>query len=505
MNTKANKEIPTELLKDFSAYLDKYLGLYYPNHAWEGIRKKIPEIASSFGYRDPISWLRVVLTEPVNDERINGIAHHLTIGETYFFRDPDSLGYMRHEILEPLIRERHHTTKHLKIWSSACCTGEEPYSLAMIINESILNRAEWDISILGTDINTKFLADANRGIYRDWALRSIDPNTKERYFTYHDRLYLLSPEIQNLVKFNYLNLVEDKYPSLMNGTAGNDLILCNNVLIYFSEEQIKNVIDHLSNCLVEGGHLCVSAVEAALVNHPRLKVVSRGRSNIFRKETMVRLNLPLNLTPSKKTPVNITPTNYVHKKAEPTVLKAVPVQKAYSSFVITPSELEKGVKDYAEGGYDAIIGTFEPLIAHIKTEKGFPGCNLEALKLLIRASANLGHLDKSLEWCALGLSYEQVDPILHYLHAAILQELSRPEEAVQALKKALFLNSEFTIAYFTLGNILIALNNIAQAKKNFENALTTIRNANPQDIVPEGEGLTVDRLRQIIRHMMERL
>lgn len=502
MRAEKSEEIPAALIEQFSAYLDRNLGLYYPKKAWWQVEKKIPEIARSFGFRDPSGWVKWLLDQPVSSERIANIAQHLTIGETYFFRDPASLDYLKTNVLAPLIEERQKTTRYLKVWSSACCTGEEPYSLAIIIDELLPAAYGWDLSIIGTDINPEFLRRAKAGNYRDWSFRSSCDELKRRYFTVHNGLYQIASKIQQNVNFGYLNLVEDKYPSLMNGTAGNDLILCNNVLIYFSEGQIKHVINQLTQCLADGGYLCVSPVEAPLVSNPLLKPVSSKRANIFQKCSQSSYTV-------KKTEVS---GPAFRKRAEVHLPKGTAVKKEEASedtgaLKVSNDQklLSSGLQAYESGDYRASLEILSPILLAIKPKQILTEQTLKAIKIAIRASANLGELETSLSWCLTSLSLEKTDPILHYLHAALLQELGRPYEAAYALRSAIFLDSEFTIAYFTLGNILLKLDDVMQAKKQLNNALATMKKYGSDELLHEGEGLTVERMRMIIQNMLERL
>src|SRR5205085_1716639 len=125
--------------------------------------------------------------------------------------------------------------QRLRVWSAGCATGEEAYSLAILLEELLPDLAFWDVQILATDINRRSLARAQVGVYSPWSFREVPEGIQARYFTVQGRNFEVLPRIRERVSFAYLNLVEDNYPSLLNHTHDLDLILFRNVLIYFGE------------------------------------------------------------------------------------------------------------------------------------------------------------------------------------------------------------------------------------------------------------------------------
>ena len=178
----------------------------------------------------------------------------LTIGETYFFRHRAQFDALERTILPDLIARRAQE-RRLRIWSAGCATGEEPYSLAIMLDRLLPDRASWSVMILGTDINRTSLEQAQRGTYRSWSFRGVDTATQSRYFTRSGDEHRISPEIAGMVTFSYLNLVGDAYPSLASNTTSMDLVLCRNVLIYFGAETINGVLGRIHDSMCEGGWL----------------------------------------------------------------------------------------------------------------------------------------------------------------------------------------------------------------------------------------------------------
>ncbi|MEC7838490.1 MAG: CheR family methyltransferase [Chlamydiota bacterium] len=485
MNQREKIKLTMTQRSKLSEFLDKHMGLYYSESTWKDFESKIPLIAKSLGYEDISTCIDSLLQTKVSNELITTLAHHLTIGETYFFREDGTLELIKNNILSPLIQERAKTSKSLRIWSAACCTGEEPYSIAMMLQNMIPNIQEWSIYILATDINLQFLQRAKEGIYRDWSFRKTSGETKHRYFKQVEDTYHIIKEIKDMVHFRYLNLVENNYPSIVNGTNNLDLILCNNVLIYFSENQVNKVITQLGCSLVEGGHLCVTNVEAPFVEVFNLSPAKNLAGNIFKKSPL----------PSPKPIEKKKLNNFLEQFLKSDIKKHTEKLTQKSDHVLQKNDLRKTTQMYFNSG------DFHSLIEHL--EKFFSknisiAEHIHEAILLVRAYANLGELEKAQYWCERSIEEEKTNSVLYYLHAIILQEFSDLDRAIQELNKAIFLDCNFAIAYFTLGNIYLMKDKYVESKKNFRNVLLILEKYPQDGSIPEAEGLTAGRLREIV-------
>ncbi|MEO0768164.1 MAG: CheR family methyltransferase [Cyanobacteria bacterium J06649_4] len=181
----------------------------------------------------------------------------LTNSESYFFRDRGQISVLKHHILPELIM-RKFAEKKLVICSAGCSRGEEPYSLAILLSELIPNIEEWEITVLGLDINAESIAYAEAGRYRQWSLRGVSPQQRSLYFRQQKQHYCIAPKFHSMVTFHPLNLVSDPFPNDMNGV---DLILCRNVFIYFDAAAIATVINKFYQALQPQGYLLTGHAE----------------------------------------------------------------------------------------------------------------------------------------------------------------------------------------------------------------------------------------------------
>ena len=154
----------------------------------------------------------------------------MNLSETHFFRGASQIQALEQRILPEVIARRS-SERRLRIWSAGCSTGEEAYTLAILVNRLLPDVASWDVLILATDINSRSLQQGRRGIYGKWSLRGTSELAAASYLTRLGDRFEVVPRIRAMVTFYRLNLVENLYPSPSTNTHAMDLILCRNVLL----------------------------------------------------------------------------------------------------------------------------------------------------------------------------------------------------------------------------------------------------------------------------------
>ena len=203
----------------------------------------------------------------LDDEEYEKLFEALTINLSYFFRDSTTFEALREKALKPLIQEKAKLGSRLiHIWSAGCAGGEEPYSVAILLDELLgADLGDWRVNIRATDLDAGALEKARRGIYGEFSFRGADPDYIRRYFIpLSDREYALKPEIKTMVRFKRHDLIAD--PPLRH----LDLILCRNVLIYFSREQQETLLSDFHRALNDGGYLVIGKTEVLMRATARL-------------------------------------------------------------------------------------------------------------------------------------------------------------------------------------------------------------------------------------------
>lgn len=207
------------------------------------------------------------------------VAQAMTVNETYFFRDKTPFDQLRDIVLPKLIDARS-ATKTLRIWSAACSTGQEPYSIAMLLEDFANRLSGWRIEIVGTDLSDAILAKARNGAYSQFEIqRGLSTSQLLRHFNQLGDVWQISEKLRSRVSFRALNLL-DSYISL----GVFDIILCRNVLIYFDVPRKADVLNRLSRALAPDGFMLLGASESVLGITDGLSAHSESRSLYVRRD-----------------------------------------------------------------------------------------------------------------------------------------------------------------------------------------------------------------------------
>jgi len=451
--------MPELLLSRLSDFLESQVGLHFPRERWRDLERGIAAASRESGYAEAEAYIHWLLSAPLTRFQIEGLASHLTVGETYFFREKRSLDILEQQILPELLRARAQTEKYLRIWSAGCCTGEEPYSIAMLLDRLIPDFEQWNLTILATDINPRFLRKAARGIYGAWSFRDTPGWFRERHFTRRqDGRFEIQPRIRRMVSFSYLNLAEDAYPSLVNSTNAMDVIFCRNVLMYFAAERAKKVVDKLHRSLVDGGWLITSPTETSNVQFSAFTAVEFPGAFLYRKMAATG---PRAVAVRYQAPLYRDEAAAAHA---PKVLREAGGEQAAE------------VEDAASREHD-------------ESEMAWRNA---------RACADEGRLAEASAWCEKAIATDKLNPAHYYLLATIEQERGQSEAAERSLGRALYLEPDFALAHFALGNLCLSGGRQREARRHFGNALTLLRACPADALLPESDGLSAGRLVEII-------
>jgi len=475
--------LPDMLLSQLSDFVAERMGFHFPRERWPDLERGIRAAVPEFDFDDTESCVRWLVSSPVTRSQIEVLASHLTVGETYFFRERQSFQILEERVLPELIRKRRGTDKRLRIWSAGCCTGEEPYSIAILLRQSLPDLKDWQITILATDINPHFLKKAAEGIYGEWSFRGVPTGTQDRHFTKkRNGRFGILPEIRRMVTFSYLNLAEDAYPSLLNNTNAMDVIFCRNVLMYFAPERAKQVVRKFHHALLDVGWLVVSPSETSQILYSQFATVNFPGVILYKKDGHKR-STDVSYELEEKTKPFLQPPqekSIITGAPEPEVTEPEPVPYTQALYY------------YEQGLYEEAVQMLSVLLA------GEPG-NSKAMALLARVHANQGNLMEATRWCEKALAADKLSTTYHVLHATILQEQGAMQEAVRALKRALYLDQNLVLAHFALANIARQQGKSQEASKHFENTRILLNAYAQEEILPESEGMTAGRLMEILR------
>jgi chemotaxis protein methyltransferase CheR len=244
------------LIRDF---VRDYCGIYFDDDSRYLLEKRLSRRVRTLHFSNFREYYRYLLYHKNREEELTSIIDIITVNETYFFREQNQLKTFSEEIL-PELKDINKDKKRLRVWSAGCSTGEEPYTIAILVLEKGFFH-NWNIEIFGSDINQRVLQTARSGIYRKNSFRATEPYFLRKYFREEDNISRISDNVKQYVNFSHLNLL-DPFKVKLVGTV--DVIFCRNVLIYFDYPSRKKVIDMFYERLADGGYLLLGHAESLI-------------------------------------------------------------------------------------------------------------------------------------------------------------------------------------------------------------------------------------------------
>jgi chemotaxis protein methyltransferase CheR len=487
-------------------------GLHFPAERRTDLERALESAAQELGHASGADIARRLMSAPVSADELRTLVSHLTIGETYFFRERPSFDALATQVLPVLIHRKRAGDRRLRLWSAACSTGEEAYSLAILLQRLLPDWRDWTLSILGTDINPRFLRKAEEGVYGEWSFREAPAEFRALHFLPAGKgRHRIRPEVREIVKFAELNLAADHFPSVATDTNAMDLILCRNLLIYFTPAHARRLIASLRHALVDDGWLMVSPSECSQALFTGFSAVNFPGTVLYRKRnehecaearlsesgSFVRPAPPVARhalaaqRPSEPSPPQAFPSApLLPEKGVARMLDATAAAPEDGGSPAQTLRVARGL--YAQGRYADATTVLRAALA--ASRLGDP----RLLALLAHALANHGDLDKARVASERWIAADKLDPAAHYLNAMVLQELGQRAAARAALLRAIYLRPEFTLAHFALGNCARAEARHDEARRHFANAAHLLRGRPDEEEVAESEGLSAGRLREII-------
>ncbi|MGH1455755.1 MAG: CheR family methyltransferase [Alphaproteobacteria bacterium] len=248
-------------ITDFDIYknlLKEKSGLVLSQDKSYLIESRLNPVAKKWGYEDLAAMTTILRGMPPKD-LINDIVEAMTTNETSFYRDNTPFDNFKNFVL-PYFKAKNTPVKRLRIWCAAASSGQEPYSLAMMLKEEAANMPGWNFEIIGTDISTEILDKAKEGLYTQFEVQRGLPITHLiKYFTQEGDKWQINKEIRDMVQYKYFNLLEP-----MTALGQFDVIFCRNVLIYFDQPAKKDIMERAEKQLAADGYFFLGGAETVL-------------------------------------------------------------------------------------------------------------------------------------------------------------------------------------------------------------------------------------------------
>ncbi len=527
-----------EMYVRFRELLQSRAGLFYSEHRRDDLAHGLGQVLAGSAY----PTLDALYAEALKGGAAwEAMLAKLTVGETRFFRNHAHFDALRQHIISDILNRRA-SLRGLRLWSAGCASGEEPYSLAMLITDLLPDWTGWSISILGTDINQQFLQKAREGLYSAWSFRETSEEMRQRFFTEEDGRWRLIPSIRRAVTFAWLNLAESSYPSIANGTSALDMIICRNVSIYFDRETTRKMAARFYSALTPGGWLLVGHSEPQAEIYEQFETHNFPNAIVYRKSLDAPLFLVEGsaisskphsaaasarvtvkdgrfrqgaklLSPQKHEP----PTNDTGCGNAAAARRHIttPLERKRSSSterrVTTPLER---MRQEAEWSAEAAWKVIQAYLAQgektqaeeaLRTFLQHEPRDTAAMVALGRLCADRADWACAQEWCERALALNTLSVDAAYLLGQVYEHKGRLDDALAAYRRTIYANHSFVPGLLGMANVWRQMGLREEARRSYRNLLRLLELQTATEEVAGMDGVTVCELVQFVRQQLERL
>jgi chemotaxis protein methyltransferase CheR len=470
----------------FSQLVQERFGLHFPEKRRADLERGVQQAFAASTCTDLNEFYRLLQNPGGGGVETDRLINALTISESHFSRDAGQFDALYNHVLPDIIARRR-SVRTLRIWSAGCASGQEPYSIAILLREILPDVDQWSITILGSDINVEALDRARKAVYGHWSFREERAKQwRERYFKHQNGNYTLLPEVRRMVTFVRLNLAEDSYPSQETNTTLMDLVICRNVTIYFDTAVTMAIIARFYDALTNGGWLTVGHAEYSLNTYRRFQAHNFPGAVLYQ-----RTQQPPTPPPEQSRPVAPARKDKTVPPAISTPRPKAPGPKPATAPLEATDPLKQAQEllDYgrSEQARDLLLEVVAQRPQHAAV-----------CALLGRAYANLGNWQDAEHWCHQAVRLNKLMLEAYYTLALVLQHQGQLDQAITAMKKVIYIDHCHVLGHFGLADLYQNNHQIPQALKSLDNTRRLLEACPDDELIPGSGGITVGRLRETV-------
>ncbi len=473
--------VPPSQWQQLAGHLARWTGLAFPSSRLSQFARGVAAASESAGAQSVAQYVAQLTAAKPEAETIALLAQHLTVGETYFFRDPPAIHALANHVLPRLQAT---TPRALRLWSAGCCTGEEVYTLAILLQRARLSGS----TVLGTDINPAFLARARLGVYGDWSFRGDPFALRRRWLSRVTGGWAVSDALRTCVRFEADNLAGEGV-SRADTEPPQDLIVCRNVLMYLSPEALARTVARFRRRLVPGGWLLVSPGEASDTLYPGFEAEVIDGVRFYRRCADAAPNALAMQPVAGNAPVR----SLVEAPAQ-----AWPHAPAHAvAALATGAAIRPVTGPWAEPVADlaAATATHKPSEALPAAVGPDPSADH---RVLARALADQGYWTQALQSCEAWVTAEPLSAVAPYVQALVLIEQADSLRASEALRRALYLDDRFIMAWLALARLARTEGDELAARRHLGTVRRLLDGLQADARVPEADGLAASQVAELV-------
>jgi chemotaxis protein methyltransferase CheR len=461
---------------EIAGLLHTAAGLTFDESRRESLTFCIAERMSRTQSVDVRSYLEL-LGGPEGAAERQALLDEVTIPETHFFRNPPQVRALRTYVLPELLKQAAAGRK-LRIWSAGCSTGEEAYTVAILVRELLPPNVDWDIKVVATDVSTRALATATAAHYTERSFVMTDSLDLARWFILDTESgsWVVRDEVRDLVEFRHHNLVTDEPPFELDRV---DLILCRNVTIYFDRETTRRLMKRLHGRLRDGGYLFLGHAETLWQISDDFSLVSLGDAFVYRRlEQTADGEQRRWVLRDRRTEDELRPTRADRRRGDAD--RRGRGEADAKALEVVPPELLEEIDAASR-----VQPTRDPLDA-------------------VRAAIAQGQYDEAADLAGEVVAATPLWAQAHYLQGVALTNLGRDADALVVLRKAVYLDPEHGYAHFLLGGALERLDEPLAASRSYLAAASTLGRRPMDGVASELGGRSVAELAALCGQLARR-
>jgi len=509
---------PTDI-EHFRSVVTCHLGLQYEDGKLDYLADVMRQRMQSVGrarFESYAAYLGHLNASPHGSAEWRALAEQLTVNETFFFRNSDNFLALAEIVLPERIRAKSQT-KQLRILSAGCSSGDEPYSLAIMVREALPDLEVWDVKIIGIDINPAILLKATKAHYSEWSLRATSDDVRGRYFRADGADFVLSPDIQKMVSFEERNLVDED--PLFWGGLDCDLVFCRNVLMYFTPETARGVVHRISQALLPGGYLFLGHAETLRGITPEFHLCHTHDTFYYQQRDVCDATR----TATWAAPPTVLAEDLLPAAVESTANWVDVIQHA-ASRIATLSDARSRLPDQAasqvthnnQSSQTAVTATprawdLSLVLDAVRQERFADALELigslpadsheDSDALLLRAVLLTNHarINESEEVCRRLLALDELNAGAHYLMALCCEHDGDANGAIEHGLTAIYLDTGFALPHLHLGILAKRSGDTFTAQRELGHALVLLASEDASRILLFGGGFSRDALLQLCR------
>ncbi len=498
-------------IERFRSYLSSRLGLQFEAGAIVDLELVLEERLRKLGYDNVAPYFHHLESPLARENELRALAEQLTVGETHFFRHPDLIRAFSEVALRDCI-QAHSQDRRLRILSAGCASGEEPYTLAMMVRDHLPSLDNWEVGIRGIDINHSLIEKAKKATYSRWSLRETPAPVKERYFRQVGSEYSVIDPIRQMVVFEERNLLDQAHGLWQ--TESFDIIFCRNVIIYLSPQAIDELVIQFERCLVPRGYLFLGHSETLRGISHAFDLCHTHNTFYYRRRQTThsgshRLPVVSSLPSSDHLPVTEDDTwaGTIQRASAriaalaSTSASAGPSKSAAATDV--PQVRGNAPAPNPSGHAQLALELFrqDRFEEALEQLDRIPTTQSDCDALLLRAAVltNRGDLIGAEKVCAQVLRLDSLNPGAQYLSALGREHAGDRAGALRDATTAAYLDPAFAMPHLQLGFIAKRTGDPETARQEFGLALTLLAREDPSRILLFGGGFNREALIQLCR------